>query len=87
MMRRFVGVLCLAVIGIVFTGCTKIVFTGGKGELDQKITITSDPPGAEVFLMGSMPLGETPLLDVAIERTTNTFLILRRRDMKTKISS
>ena len=78
MMRRIGGVLCLAVIGIVFTGCTKIVFTGGKEGLDQKITITSDPPGAQVFLMGSMPLGETPLLDVQIERTPNTFLILKK---------
>lgn len=77
-MRRFVGVLCMAVVGIVFTGCTKIVFTGSKGELDQKIRITSDPPGAEVFLMGSLSLGETPLLDVQIERTPNTFLILKK---------
>jgi PEGA domain len=78
MMRRFVGVLCMAVVGIVFTGCTKIVFTGSKGELDQKIRITSDPPGAEVFLMGSLSLGETPLLDVAIERTNDTFLTFKK---------
>jgi hypothetical protein len=78
MTRELRGILCLAVIGIVFTGCTKIVFTGGKGELDQKIRITSDPPGAQVFLMGSIPLGETPLLDVKIERTPNTFLILKK---------
>jgi hypothetical protein len=78
MMGRMRGVLCLAVIGIVFTGCTKIVFTGGKEGLDQKITITSDPPGAAVFLMGSMLLGETPLLDITIERTPNTFLILKK---------
>jgi hypothetical protein len=78
MMGRMRGVLCVAVIGIVFTGCTKIVFTGGKEGLDQKITITSDPPGAEVFLMGSIPLGETPLLDMTIERTPNTFLILKK---------
>jgi hypothetical protein len=74
MMRKLRGILCLAVIGIVFTGCTKIVFTGGKEGLDQKITITSDPPGAQVFLMGSIPLGETPLLDAQIERTNDTFL-------------
>ena len=78
MMRKLRGILCLAVIGIVFTGCTKIVFTGGKEGLDQKITITSDPPGAQVFLMGSMPLGETPLLDVQIERAPHTFLILKK---------
>jgi hypothetical protein len=64
----------MAVIGIVLTGCTKVVFTGSKGELDQKIRITSDPPGAQVFLMGSIPLGETPLLDLKVERTNDTFL-------------
>lgn len=74
MMSRFVGVLYMAVVGIVLTGCTKIVFTGSKGEPDQKIRITSDPPGAQVFLMGSIPLGETPLLDAHIERTNDTFL-------------
>jgi hypothetical protein len=74
MMRRMRSVLWLTIMGIVFTGCTKIVFTGSKGELDQKIRITSDPPGAQVFLMGSIPLGETPLLDAHIERTNDTFL-------------
>lgn len=77
-MRRMRGVLCLAVIGIVFTGCTKIIFTDSKEELDQRVRITSDPPGAQVFLMGSMPLGETPLLDVAIERTNDTFLTFKK---------
>ncbi len=74
MMRRMSSVLWLTVMGIVLTGCTKIVFTGSKGELDQKIRITSDPPGAQVFLMGSIPLGETPLLDVKVESTNDTFL-------------
>ena len=78
MMRKLRGILCLTVMGIVFTGCTSAVSMGGKGGLDQKIRITSDPPGAQVFLMGSMPLGETPLLDVQIERTPNTFLILKK---------
>ena len=78
MMRGMRGVLCLTVIGIVFAGCTSAVSMGGKGGLDQKIRITSDPPGAQVFLMGSIPLGETPLLDVKIERTQNTFLTLKK---------
>jgi hypothetical protein len=65
-------------MGIVFSGCTSIVSTASKGGLDQKIRITSDPPGAEVFLMGSIPLGETPLLDVKIERRLNTFLTLKK---------
>jgi PEGA domain len=77
-MRRISGILCLTVMGIVFMGCTTAVSLANKGGLDQKIKITSDPPGAEVFLMGSIPLGETPLLDVRIERTHNTFLILKK---------
>ncbi|MBI3807399.1 MAG: hypothetical protein HY281_07775 [Nitrospirae bacterium] len=78
MMRRMRGVMWLAVMGIVFTGCTKVVFMDSNGGLGQKVKITSDPPGAEVFLMGSIPLGETPLLDVTIERTPNTFLIFKK---------
>ncbi len=77
-MRKIRCAMCLIVIGIAFVGCTKIVFTGSEGGLDQKLRITSDPPGAEVFLMGSILLGETPLLDVKIERTQNTFLILKK---------
>ena len=78
MMRKLRGLLCLAVMGLVFAGCTKIVFTDSKGGADQKIRITSDPPGAEVFLMGSIPLGETPLLDVTIERAQNPFVTLKK---------
>jgi PEGA domain len=72
------GVLFMAVVGIVFTGCTSVVSIGSKGKLEQKIRITSDPPGAEVSLMGYIPLGETPLLDVKIERAPNTFLTFKK---------
>ena len=51
---------------------------GSNGGLGQKMRITSDPPGAEVFLMGSIPLGETPLLDVTVERAQNPFVILKK---------
>ena len=78
MIKRMRCVLWLTVMGIVFTGCTKVVFTGSKGELGQRLRITSDPPGAEVFLMGSIPLGETPLPDVKIERTNDTFLTFKK---------
>lgn len=84
MMRRMRDVLYLAVMGIVIAGCTKVVFIGNKGESSQKMRITSDPPGAQVFLMGSTPLGETPLLDVTIERTHNTFLILKKEGYEDK---
>jgi hypothetical protein len=49
-----------------------------KGGLDQKMRITSDPPGAEVFLMGSILLGQTPLFNVSIERAQNTFVTLKK---------
>ena len=78
MTKRIRGLLCLIVMGIVFTSCTNVVSTVSKGGLDQKIKITSDPPGAEVFLMGSIPLGETPLLDVTIERALNPFVTLKK---------
>ena len=78
MVRRMRRVLCLIVMGIIFAGCTKVVFTSNKGGLDQKLRITSDPPGAEVFLMGSIPLGETPLPEVKIERTNDTFLTFKK---------
>jgi hypothetical protein len=78
MMRGMRGVLCLTVMGIVFTGCTSAVSMANKGGLDQKIKITSDPPGAEVSLMGYISLGETPLLDVKIERSPNTFLTFKK---------
>jgi hypothetical protein len=77
-MRRVSALISVTVLGLFLTGCTKVIFTGSKEELDQKLRITSDPPGAEVFLMGSIPLGETPLLDVTIERTPNMFLTLKK---------
>ncbi|HZS95147.1 MAG TPA: PEGA domain-containing protein [Terriglobales bacterium] len=84
MARRMRGILCLAVMVIVTAGCTKVVFMGNKGELSQKMKITSDPPGAQVFLMGSIPLGETPLLDVKIEQTYDTFLTLKKEGYEDK---
>ncbi len=78
MMRRVSALICVTLLGLFLTGCTSVVSMASKGGLDQKIRITSDPPGAEVFLMGSIPLGETPLLDVKIERTKNTFLTFKK---------
>ena len=77
-MRGICSVSCLIVVGMVLTGCTSVVSTGSNGGLGQKMRITSDPPGAEVFLMGSIPLGETPLLDVTIERALNPFVTLKK---------
>jgi hypothetical protein len=77
-MRKVSGLLCVALLGLLFTGCASVVSLVSEGGLDQKMTITSDPPGAEVLRMGSASLGKTPLSDVKIERSKNTFLILRK---------
>ena len=86
-MRRVSALICVTLLGLFLTGCTSAVSLANKGGLDQEIKITSDPPGAEVFLMGSIPLGETPLLNVKIDRTKNTFLTFKKEGLKTKISS
>ena len=78
MMRRLSALICVTLLGLFLTGCTSAVSMAHKGGLDQRLRISSDPPGAEVFLMGSIPLGETPLLDIKIERTQNTFLTLKK---------
>ena len=77
-MRRISALLCMTVLGLFLTGCASVVSLISEGGLDQEMRVTSDPPGAKVFLMGSIPLGETPLLDIKIERTKNTFLVLKK---------
>ncbi len=77
-MRRVGGVLCVIVAGVSCAACTSAVSMVGDGALDQKLRITSDPPGAKVFLMDSIPLGETPLLDVTIDRAQNAFVTLKK---------
>ena len=76
-MRKISALFCMTVLGLVFTGCASIVSLVSEGGLDQKMNITSDPPGATVFLMGSIPLGKTPLVDTKIERAKNTFLVVK----------
>ena len=68
----------MAVLGLFLTGCASVVSLVSQGGLDQEVTITSDPPGAKVFLMGSIPLGESPLVDAKVERTKNTFLVIKK---------
>ena len=78
MMRKISALLCGAMLGLFLTGCASVVSLVSEGGLDQKMQITSDPPGAKVFLMGSIPLGETPLLSAKVERAKNTFLVLKK---------
>ena len=78
MVRRMRGVVCLIVMGIIFAGSTHATFPGSNGRPDHKIRTPSGTAGAELFLMGSLPLGETPLPDVKIERTNDTFLTFKK---------
>ena len=78
MRRRMSALICVTVLGLSLTACANVVSLISEGGLDQKMSFTSDPPGAKVFLMGSIPLGETPLVDTKIERTKNTFLVLKK---------
>jgi len=77
-MGKINALFCVAVLGLLFTGCASIASLVSEGGLDQKLNISSDPPGAQVFYMGSIPLGITPLLDSKFERAKNTFLIVRK---------
>ena len=77
-MERINTLIYVAVLGLFLTGCASVVSLVSQGGLDQEVTITSDPPGAKVFLMGSIPLGETPLVDAKVERTKNTFLVIKK---------
>jgi hypothetical protein len=77
MMKRINGLICVTVLGLFLTGCASVVSLVSEGGLDQKLEITSDPPGAKVFLMGSIPLGETPLSS-KFERAKNTFLVVKK---------
>lgn len=63
--------------GVSFYRLRERSVVGQRRGLDQKMNITSDPPGATVFLMGSVPLGKTPLVDTKIERAKNTFLVVK----------
>jgi hypothetical protein len=77
-MGKINTLFCVAVLGLLFTGCASVASFVSEGGLDQKMNITSDPPGAQVFYMGSIPLGITPLLDSKFERAKNTFLIVKK---------
>ena len=77
-MGKIGALFCMAVLGLFLTGCASVVSLVSEGGLDQKMNITSDPPGATVFLMGSVPLGITPLVDTKIERAKNTFLVVKK---------
>ncbi len=77
-MRRISALFCMTLLGLFLTGCASVVSFIGEGGLDQEMRITSDPPGAKVFLMGSIPLGETPLLQIKLARAKNTFLTLKK---------
>ena len=77
-MRRISALFCMTVLGLFLTSCASVVSLVSEGGLDQKMNFSSDPPGATVYLMGSIPLGQTPLVEVKVERTKNTFLVFKK---------
>ena len=78
MMGRISKLFGVTLLGLLFTGCASFASLVSEGGLDQKMNITSDPPGAQVYYMGSIPLGITPLLDSKFERSKSTFLIVKK---------
>jgi hypothetical protein len=77
MMKRISALLCMAVLGLFLTGCASVVSLISEGGLDQEMTFTSEPPGAQVLLLGATPLGTTPIPKVKVARAKNTFIVVK----------
>jgi hypothetical protein len=77
MKRRFMWAF-LAVLAMGPIGCASVVSLISEGGLDQEFSFTSDPPGAKLFLNGGVPLGETPLTSVKIERSKTAFIVVKK---------
>lgn len=84
-MRRIGALLCIALLGLFLTSCATVVVYVSEGDLKQKLGITSDPSGAQVFFVdSSTPLGETPLLDIRVKRRANTVLLIKKEGYEDK---
>jgi len=77
MQKQFMWIF-LAVLALGSTGCASVVSLISEGGLDQEFAFTSDPPGAKLFLNGGVPLGETPLPSVKIERSKTAFVVIKK---------
>lgn len=77
-MRKVTASICVIVLGLFFSGCASVVSLVSEGGLDQGMTFTSEPPGAQILLLGATPLGTTPIPKVKVERAKNTFLVVKK---------
>lgn len=76
-MRRMNALLSLTVLGLFLPGCASVASLISEGGLDQEMTFTSEPSGAQVLLLGATPLGTTPIPKVKVARAKNTFVIVK----------
>ena len=76
-MKRISALLCVVVLGLSLTCCASVVSLISEGGIDQEMTFTSEPPGAQVLLLGATPLGSTPISKVKVARAKNTFIIVK----------
>ena len=76
-MRRVNALLSLTVLGLFLPGCASVASLISEGGLDQEMTFTSEPSGAQVLLLGATPLGSTPIPKVKVARAKNTFVIVK----------
>ena len=76
-MRRINALLSLTVLGLFLPGCASVASLISEGGLDQEMTFTSEPSGAQVLLLGATPLGSTPIPKVKVARAKNTFVIVK----------
>ena len=77
-MRRISALLCVTVLGLFLTSCASVVSLISEGGLDQEMTFTSEPPGAQVLLLGGTSLGTTPIPKVKVARAKNTFVVVKK---------
>ena len=77
-MRKVSTLVCSIVLGLFVTGCASVVSWISEGGLDQEMSFTSEPPGAQLFLNGGVPIGVTPLLKVKIERSKINFIVAKK---------
>ena len=76
-MRKISALLCVTVLGLFLPGCASMVSLISEGGLDQEMTFTSEPPGAQVLFLGATPLGTAPIPKVNVAQAKNTFIIVK----------
>jgi hypothetical protein len=77
MMKRISALLSLTVLGLFLPGCASVASLISEGGLDQEMTFTSEPPGAQVSLLSGTALGTTPIPKVKVARAKNTYISVK----------